>query len=75
MPEPPADAFPAPELNSQPNPNLDFYQENSSDMAGQDNHNTDMHAPDMDVKMEGQEVRETEEVNMCYLCVSLYYVY
>ncbi|XP_063844628.1 double-stranded RNA-specific editase 1-like isoform X6 [Scylla paramamosain] len=55
VPEPPVDAFPAPELNSQPAANLDFYQENSSDMAGQDNHNTDMHAPDMDMKMEGQE--------------------
>ncbi|XP_063854454.1 double-stranded RNA-specific editase 1-like isoform X2 [Scylla paramamosain] len=44
VPEPAVDAFPA-----------DFYQ-NSSDMAGQDNHrNTDMHAPDMDMKMEGQE--------------------
>ncbi|KAK8372219.1 hypothetical protein O3P69_011907 [Scylla paramamosain] len=55
VPEPPVDAFPAPELNSQPAANLDFYQ-NSSDTAGQDNHhNTDMHAPDMDMKMEGQE--------------------
>ncbi|XP_063860557.1 uncharacterized protein LOC135100912 isoform X1 [Scylla paramamosain] len=44
VPEPAVDAFPA-----------DFYQ-NSSDTAGQDNHrNTDMHAPDMDMKMEGQE--------------------
>ncbi|XP_063875103.1 uncharacterized protein LOC135108270 isoform X6 [Scylla paramamosain] len=44
VPEPAVDAFPA-----------DFYQ-NSSDTAGQDNHrNTDMHALDMDMKMEGQE--------------------
>ncbi|XP_063857483.1 uncharacterized protein LOC135107528 isoform X1 [Scylla paramamosain] len=47
--------FPAPELNGQPAANLNFNQ-NSSDTAGQDNHrNTDMHAPDMDMKMEGQE--------------------
>ncbi|XP_063882489.1 uncharacterized protein LOC135112212 [Scylla paramamosain] len=55
VPEPAVDAFPAPELNGQPAANLNFNQ-NSSDTAGQDNHrNTDMHAPDMDMKMEGQE--------------------
>ncbi|XP_045122117.1 double-stranded RNA-specific editase 1-like isoform X4 [Portunus trituberculatus] len=55
VPDPPADAFSTPELNSQPDANLDFYQENSSDMAGQDNHNSDILASEMDLKMEGQE--------------------